>query len=104
MDACVFPRSLPRPPLRLIAASCVLAAAPALSETLPSGGDYVLTKQVLAGGGGHASGGSYALVVTVGQSVAGQTDAEPYIKQQGFHAGLAPRPDSLFTDSFEITP
>ncbi len=37
----------------------------------------------------------------VGESVAGQTDGDGALIQQGFHAAAAPRPDHLFNDSFE---
>lgn len=96
-----FPRSFPRPPLRLIAASCVLAAAPAMAQTPPAGGNYVLTKQVLAAGGNRVGGGSYTLVATVGQSVVGQRDGAGYVDQQGFHAAITPRADAILNDSFE---
>jgi hypothetical protein len=95
-------RRLPLPaPLRWMAAAAALVAGSAMAADPPAGGAYVLTKQAIAGGGGRASGGSYVLVATVGQSVAGQADAEPYVDQQGFHAGIAPQPDGLFADNFE---
>lgn len=77
-----------------------LCAAAALSAGTPSGGSYSLPKQVIAGGGSAASGGSYQLVGTIGQSVTGPTTAGSTQLQQGFHAGQ-PGSDELFNDSFE---
>lgn len=85
--------------LSLLALGIALVA-PCAADA-PSGGAYQMKKQVIAAGGGHASGGSYALVATVGQSVAGQTDGDGAVVQQGFHASAAPRPDALFGNSFE---
>jgi hypothetical protein len=84
----------------LILAQCLWLAAPSWAEA-PSGGTYRISKQALVGGGARSTGGSYVLVATVGQSVAGQTDGDGALIQQGFHAAAAPRPEHLFNDSFE---
>lgn len=83
----------------LILAQCLCLAAPSWAEA-PAGGAYRINKQVIAGGT-RSTGGSYVLVATVGQSVAGQTDGDGAVIQQGFHAAAAPRPDHMFNDSFE---
>jgi hypothetical protein len=84
----------------LILATALLSPGTLWADT-PSGGSYRLTKQAIAGGGARSAGGSYVLVATVGQSVAGQTDADGAVVQQGFHASDAATPDSLFSNSFE---
>lgn len=84
----------------LIFAHCLWLAAPSWADA-PSGGAYRISKQALAGGGARSTGGSYVLVATVGQTVAGQTDGDGALIQQGFHVAAAPRPDQLFNDSFE---
>ena len=40
-----------------------------------AGGDFTMTKTVIAGGGGRAAGGNFTLDVTVGQPVAGSNSA-----------------------------
>jgi hypothetical protein len=93
-----------RRPWALLALACGLLAPIALWADTPSGGSYRLTKQAIAGGGARSTGGSYTLVATVGQSVAGQTDEDGAVIQQGFHASITPKPDSLFSNSFEEIP
>jgi hypothetical protein len=85
--------------------ACLLAAlglgmVASLNATPPSGGTYSLPRQVIAGGGAAASGGSYSLVGTVGQSVTGPTGASTTLLQQGFHGPQA-GPDELFNNGFE---
>ena len=36
-----------------------------------SGGNYTITKSVIAGGGGHATGGTFTMDATIGQALAG---------------------------------
>ena len=80
----------------------LLASSFATSADAPSGGNYVMRKQVVATGGGHISGGSYAMTATVAQSATGPVSGGSYVLQQGFHAapGAAANP-ILFQDSFE---
>lgn len=86
----------------LVAAFAPAQAAPP-TQAPPSGGTYVLTKQVIAAGGNRSSGGSYQLVGTLGQNTAGRANAGGYQLQIGFHgaASNAPLPDSIFRNSFE---
>lgn len=70
---------------------------------VPSGTPYALPKQVIAGGGMRASGGSYVLTGTLGQSATGPVSGGPYALQQGFHhsASIGPAPDPVFQNGFE---
>mgnify|MGYP000057622131 CR=1 FL=1 len=77
--------------------------ATAVAAQVPSGGPYSLPRQVIAGGGTRASGGSYVLTDSVGQSAAGPVSAGNYALQQGFHTASTsgPLPDTLFRNGFE---
>lgn len=77
--------------------------ATALAAQVPTGGSYSLPRQVIAGGGNRASGGSYVLTVTAGQSATGPAGAGSYALQQGFHTASTsgPLPDALFRNGFE---
>lgn len=83
------------------ALACVAAVAQALPP--PSGGPYVMRKQVIAGGGQHASGGSYVMTGTLGQVAIDPNPAAgaAYRLAGGFHNALSPRTDSMFVDGFE---
>lgn len=86
----------------LVAAFALAQAAPP-TQAPPSGGSYVLNKQVIAAGGNRSTGGGYQLVGTLGQNAAGRANAGGYQLQIGFHgaASNAPLPDSIFRNSFE---
>ena len=49
----------------------LLAAVLASSAIAQSGGSFEIKKSVIAGGGGRASGGNFAVDGTVGEAVAG---------------------------------
>lgn len=76
-----------------------IAITLSLPAQAPSGGSYVMRKQVIAAGGTTASGGSYVLAGTVGQNVVGVVGASTAI-EQGFHT-RASQPDELFQNGFE---
>jgi hypothetical protein len=57
-----------------------------------SGGSYDLTWSSLNGGGGEASGGSWALISTVGQGEAGALHGGSYTLSGGFLAGMSSPP------------
>lgn len=86
----------------LLSALALAQAAPP-TDAPPSGGNYVLNRQVIAAGGNRSSGGGYQLVGTLGQNTAGRANAGGYQLQIGFHAAAsnAPLPDSIFRNSFE---
>lgn len=89
--------------IRALGGVAVLLLASSLVAQVPSGGPYSLPKQVIAGGGASASGGSYVLTGTVGQSATGPASAGNYALQQGFHTATSsgPLPDPLFHNGFE---
>lgn len=82
-------------------AALVLAAA--LGAQVPAGGAYSLPRQVVGAGGQRATGGSYVLVGTIGQSATGPASGSAYTIQQGFHAAApaGPLPDLMFRNGFE---
>lgn len=77
----------------------LLLAAAALAES--TGAGYSIRKDVIAGGGSASSGGNYALIATVGQSVSGQTQSSGQQLQQGFHPATFAQADGLFQNGFE---
>jgi hypothetical protein len=53
-----------------------------------SGGTFTITKSVIAGGGGHSTGGTFTLDGTIGQAVAGTTSTgAPFTMISGFWEG-----------------
>ena len=92
-------------PALLLIIAATTASAAAMAE-MPSGGTFVMRKQVVANGGnasnGNGAGGNYHLVATVAQGAVGPVTGGGYTLQQGFHAATAPAlPDALFNNSFE---
>jgi len=62
-----------------------LAVTLLLSTTIAAAqGSYSLTRHVVGGGGGRASGGAYALESTLGQPVAGPLSGGTYSLNAGF--------------------
>ena len=89
----------------LLAIAAMAANISALAD-VPSGGTFVMRKQVVANGGnassGNGVGGNYQLVATIAQNAAGPATGGDYVLQQGFHAATTPAPaDALFNNSFE---
>lgn len=83
----------------------MLAGTAAFAQAVPppTGGPYQLQKQAIAGGGQRASGGSYVLTGTVGQSNATPTPAtgSTYLLTGGFHVRALPLGNDLFRNGFE---
>ena len=82
--------------------TCALAAGSVPAGT-PAGGDYVITRDTIDGGGGMSSGGDFVLTGTIGQP-----DAQPLAAAGGafqlvggFWAGLGALVDLIFRDGFE---
>lgn len=91
-----------RTPVFLTALAVALLSAAPLVLAQSSGGDFAITRSVIAGGGGDSSGGLFRLRGTVGQSVAGDTaSGGEFAVRGGFWMSLAERPDPVFTDGFE---
>lgn len=55
-----------------------------------SGGVYEITQSVTGSGGGNASGGSFSLDGTAGQSVADNSAQTPFVVRSGFWQSFAP--------------
>lgn len=75
----------------------------AQTSTPPSGGDYTLTKQAIAGGAQRALGGPYVLTGTPGQALVDPipTTAADYRLSGGFHTPTTAIGDKLFANGFE---
>ncbi|MGH9948332.1 MAG: hypothetical protein ACRD6X_14210, partial [Pyrinomonadaceae bacterium] len=70
--------------------SLCLFVSEALFTAAQSGGDFVVSKSVIAGGGGRTAGGTFTVDGTVGQSLAGTTSTGgSFNLQSGFWAGGA---------------
>jgi hypothetical protein len=69
----------------------------------PLGGNYELSREVIAAGGQRCSGGSYQLIGTVAQAHAGAAPAvgASYRLNGGFHVPALPLAEDLFRNGFE---
>lgn len=80
----------------------ILCLVPALPQAQSSGGIFVLRKHALAGGGGPAAGGNYALVATTAQFNASVANGGGYRLSGGFHQPRADAPSAVvFANGFE---
>src|SRR5688572_213017 len=65
-----------------------------------SGGNFTITKSVIAGGGGRSSGGAFTVTGTIGQSIAGRSSTgSGFTVISGFWAtgaAVAPSQDAPF--------
>lgn len=88
-------------PIRNFFALIVLAAsAGVLAQS--SGGDFTITRYVIAGGGGDSTGGDYSLSSTIAQPLAGtQSNGGGFRLTGGFRVPLTDRTDALFRNGFE---
>lgn len=90
--------------VRVTVAVLFAVAAHAIASP-PAGGTFVMSRHVVASGGGQVTGGSYALNGTVGQAEAqGPVAGAGFVLTGGFHAPQAPAvplPDPVFRDGFE---
>lgn len=73
-------------------------AGTALAQS--SGGDFAITRQVIAGGGASASGGGFAAAATNGQASVDVATGGAFAVRGGFHVP-ADLNDPLFSDGFE---
>jgi hypothetical protein len=99
--------------LKRLAACALLLTLSAFEPTIasdpsPSGGAYVIRKQVVAGGGAKISEGPFVLTGTIAQNTSHIAQASTTRVYSGFHAPLITESsDILFRNSFEsseITP
>ena len=82
--------------------SVILASA--LSAGQPQGGDFVITKSTIDGGGGTSTGGNFVLSGTIGQPDASEQPSTggDYALAGGFWAGIGQMVmDLIFEDGFE---
>ncbi|HRQ65842.1 MAG TPA: hypothetical protein PKZ76_13440 [Xanthomonadaceae bacterium] len=79
-----------------------LLAAPGLPAQ-SSGGDFAITRQAIAGGGGESVGGAFAAGVTLGQYTVETQSGGSFDLRGGFHQPGPPLipPDPVFSDGFE---
>lgn len=76
------------------------ASAGGVALAQSAGGDFAITRQVVAGGGASAQGGDFGLAATAAQSTLGISSGGDFTVRGGFHVP-APRGDPLFSDGFE---
>ncbi len=87
----------------LIHCCMTLALAGTAAWAQSSGGDYEVTRSVIASGGGVSSGGGFSLQGTVGQPQSGTSTGGEFAMRGGFWAPVAsgPAADPLFSNGFE---
>ena len=78
----------------------VAATAGGVALAQSAGGDFAITRQVIAGGGASAQGGDFGVAATAAQATAGTSSGGEYTLIGGFHVPV-PRGDPLFSDGFE---
>jgi len=85
----------------LVLGCALLWAAVAFSA--PAGGDYVITRSTIDGGGGRATGGDFVLTGTIGQPDAqpGGAHGSGYSLAGGFWAQATEILELIFKDGFE---
>jgi hypothetical protein len=71
----------------------------AMATAAQSGGQFAIEKSVVAGGGQNSTGGQFSMVVTNGQTIAGQKTTYAAFS---FHAGFW-NPDQLAPTAAEVT-
>src|SRR5688572_927579 len=83
-----------------LATFCVLLVCLSSMSLAQSGGQFTITKSVIAGGGGRATGGTFTVDGTIGQSVAGgPSTGATFTLISGFWGGgpsVAPTIDAPF--------
>ena len=83
-----------------LAALSVAAASPGSAQQ--SGGEFTITKSVIAGGGGSQSGGEFTVTGVTGQAAVGQSEGGEFSLKGGFFASdVQPAGSAIFLDGFE---
>lgn len=78
-------------------AGCLLAT--------PTAADYELTRAAVTNGGtSQATAGNHTLGSTIGQPASATSQGGGYTLVTGFWSRDLPRPDAMFSNSFEATP
>ena len=78
----------------------VAATAGGVALAQSAGGDFAITRQVIAGGGTSAQGGDFGVAATAAQPARGTSSGGDVTVRGGFHVPV-PRGDTLFSDGFE---
>lgn len=83
-----------------LAVAAVVAGPGAAQQS--SGGEFTVTKSVIAGGGGSQSGGEFAVTGVTGQAAVGQSEGGEFSLKGGFFASdVQPVGGAIFLDGFE---
>lgn len=85
-----------------LAALVLALAGTALAQS--AGGDFAITREVVAGGGGRATGGSFIATTTTAQPVAALSSGGDFVLSGGFQVPAGPAPPlgpDIFRDGFE---
>lgn len=89
---------------RCAAIVALMLALAGLASAQSTGGNYGITRAVIAGGGARAIGGDYTAVTTIGQPAPGTQSGGDFVLRGGFHvvaSSAAPRADPIFSHDFE---
>lgn len=83
-----------------------IVAAIASGADAQSGGDYALTRSLLANGDGRAGNTDYRLVGNPGQSLVGTASGGGYTLRSGYwqRQSVATPVDAIYGNGFESTP
>ena len=82
----------------------LLVAAGSQAVLAQASGDFAITREVVAGGGAAASGGTFTLVGTASQYAPGRASGGDFLLHGGFHVpddAQSPRDAAIFRDGFE---
>ena len=82
----------------LVGALGVVLGSAAIAQS--TGGNYAVTSQSIAGGGGYSDGGAFTLEATTGQTDAGSSLSGGIYEVAGGFQPVA-NDDSVFSDGFE---
>lgn len=63
---------------------CLMLVTANMMVRPQSGGDFLIEKAVMAGGGGQSNGGAFSVIATTGQSMTGTSTASVYSIEGGF--------------------
>lgn len=84
----------------LLAMTVALATPVVLAQS--SGGEFSVTRSVIASGGATATGGAFSLTGTIGQSATAVSSGGEFTVSGGFWPRTPlDRPDPVFLDGFE---
>ncbi len=84
-----------------VTALTTLAASSLTALAQMTGGPYVVSPSVIAGGGATLSGGRFQLSGTLGQPATAEIAAAGYRVYDGFWGPRAPLSDDIFRDGFD---